>query len=497
MKTAFKNFQPKLLTEAFYGIIHVEDLPIEEFIRTIKNIHSFEAVQKLDGANLRAGLDTDGKLYTSREQKGGKRFYDISDFPEKSSFDGFKAAHAVVMKNDIAFKQCLTPGQEINLEVIYGSQPNTVFYGKDNLNYIGLLELLPGDDPSIEPNQKKLRELYAQLKDKITTVKTIASDTFDGETSARAPRITDWKFAVSDKVPNEQIDELDFSADIRKLEKFLDTANETAEAIGLDLTNFEVLKDKSRDLADERKALDDRIRDEFKMPIKQKLQELIPKQKPSLRGDVDSDGAYDGIEGLIFTDPKTREKFKVVDREIFTKVNQFNYSVRNSITGKIVSTDTNLPIEARGGITGEAKLRAIRLLGLPDAEIPSQTKNALEPFKGETKEDTISNICDTLQQLNFTAIKKKIQAIYVNALDDVEDALDAFKMKADEYELELPDGQKIKYTKEIKRRTMMSFADTKQGIYEMLNKIKKADDLPDLIELFFHSQLKQLHGDSK
>lgn len=463
----------------------------------MKNLHKLNAVQKLDGANLRTGRDSKGVLYTSREQKGGKRFYELKDFPDTSAFDGFKAAHAVIMKNSVSFEECLKPGQELNVEVIFGSQPNTVFYGKDQLNYIGLLELVPGDDPSQDHTQKPLHELYSKLKDKVTTVKTMGTDTWDGETYVRHPRLTDWKFTISDRVPKEDVDALDISTELKGLEKFLDQSNETAEALGRDLTNFEVMKDRSRDLTDERKAIEEKITNDYKLPIKAKLLELVNKQKPSLRGEIDDDGAYDGIEGIIFTDPETREKFKVVDRDVFTAINKFNYGVRNSIASKIVSTDPEQPIEARGGIVGDAKLRAIRLLNIPNAEVPSQTKKTLEPFKGDSREETISNLIDSLHQLNFPAVRKKIQAIYVNALDDVEDALTAFKMKADEYELDLPNGKKIKYTKEIKRRTLLQFADTKQNLYDTLAKIKKADELPELIEVFFSGQLDELEDDGQ
>lgn len=96
MKTKFTKF----LTEGNndYGITHLEDLDVETFIRSVERIHKLEAVQKLDGANLRGGLDEKGRLYSSREQKGGKRFYDQKDFPKNSAYDGFRAAHEVLKK---------------------------------------------------------------------------------------------------------------------------------------------------------------------------------------------------------------------------------------------------------------------------------------------------------------------------------------------------------------------------------------------------------------
>jgi len=500
MKINFKTYHANslLMEGSDYGIIHLEDMDIESFLRVIEKLHELSAVQKLDGANLRVGIDENGDMFTSREQKGGRRFYKETDFPKTSSYDGFKAAHVVLEKAEGYFLQTLVPGDAINLEIIYGPQPNTVFYGKDNLNYIALLEMLPGDDPSIEPDQGKLKELMKGLSEKVFTVKTVFSDTTDGITIVRTPTVTDWKFTMSDKVPSSEIQKVNFVKELGALKAFLKHDNEIARGLGRDLTNFEILKDKTRDLADERKEVQDKLINDFKLPIKQKLMDLIYKQKPSLRGmGDDENGAYQGIEGIIFSDPKTREKFKIVDKDVFTSINKFNYQARKSISGRITTADRDMPIEARGGIVGEARLRSVQLFGLENAEMPNQTKKVLEKFKGEDKEETISRIEKSLNQLSFNAVRRKIQAIYISALDDCEEALDAFKIGADDYKLQLKNGTTIKYTKEIKRRTLMVFAEARRKLIEMLNDVRRANDMYDLINLFFKDQLDDLFGDKR
>ena len=79
-------------------------------------------------------------------------------------------------------------------------------------------------------------------------------------------------------------------------------------------------------------------------------------------------------------------------------------------------------------------------------------------------------------------------------MDDLDEALDAFKTNSDSYKLKLENGKEITYTQEIKRRTLMTFAEANKSITEMLAKIRKADDLPQLLEVFFHRQLDDLHG---
>ena len=481
-----------------YGITHIEDLDIESFLRVIDKIHEFDAVQKLDGANLRVGLDEDGEIYTSREQKGGRRFYKESDFPKNSAYDGFKAAHAVLDKAEGHLLQVLVPGESINLEILYGPQPNTVLYGKDNLNYIALLEMLPGDDPSIEPDQSKISELMKTLEGKIFTVKTVFSDTTDGKTIVRMPNVTDWKFTVSDKVPKSEIEKVNFVKELGALKAFLRSENEFARANGRDLTNFEMLKDHTRELGEERQKVTDKILNDFKLPIKEKLMGLIYKQKPSLRGmTAADDGTYKGIEGIIFTDPKNRERFKIVDKDVFLEINKFNYQARKGIAGKILSNDTNLPIESRGGIVGEARLRSIQLFGLENADMPSQTKKVLDKFKGEDKEETLTSIAKSLNQLSFAGVRRKIQAIYIASIDDLEEALDTFKSGSDEFKLQLKNGQTIKYTHEIKRRTLMVFAESRRLLIETLNDVRRADDMYALLDIFFQYQLEQMFGDEK
>jgi len=497
MKLSFQSFYHsyQLLVEgsADYTITHIEDLDIEAFIRVIETLEEYNAVQKLDGANLRVGLDENGNLYTSREQKGGKRFYHESDFPKNSAYDGFRAAHLVCKKAEGYFSQALMPGESVNLEIIYGSQPNTVYYGKNDLNYIALLELLPGDDPTIEPDQGKLKELFKLLKELTLVVRSVFNDTTDGITIVRTTQPSQWKFTRSDIVAVTDIQRVDLKKELGELKQFLSIRNSVAQSQGRELTNFELLKDRSRDLSDERKVVQDQIMTDHKMIIKKKLLDLVYQQKPSLRGDITDKNTYEGIEGIIFTHPSTREKFKVVDKDVFLAVNKFNYEIRHGITNRILTTDESLSIESRGGIVGITQFRATRLFNIPGIELPSQTRKVLMQFKGDSKEETIHNICKSLHQLNFDGIKRKLQAIYIAALDDLEEALDSFKQNVNDYNLKLKNGQTIKYTKEIQRRTLLVFAENRRRMIESISLIRRADDTYDLVEMFFNKQITRIH----
>ena len=497
MKTNFLSYLKESVSVG-YGIPHIEDLDTEIFIRMMENLSSLKAVQKLDGANLRLGIDSKNEIFTTREQKGGERFYSEKDFSNHTSNDGFRAAHLVIEKAQNYFLETLRTGECINLEILYGSQPNTVIYGKDGVNYIVLLEMVQGDDPSIIPDQSKIKDLYKKLKSQTFTVKSIRSDSVDGIQITKVPEVSNWKFSISDEVSVDIFNDLDIESSLKSLKNYLDTENEFAESQGAHLTNFEVLKEKSRIYTDEKKAINDRVLNDYKLPIKGQFLTVIEKLKPSLRGENLSDeDFYDGIEGVIFTDPSTNEKFKIVDREVFSGVNKFNYQVRNFISSKTVSVNLDLPRESRGGIIGEARIRAIKLLQLENAELPTQTKKVLSKFLADSKEQTIKNIVKSLNQLNFRAIHRKIQAIYITALDDLEDDLESFKSSSSGYEFNLPNGKTVKYTKEIKRRTLLFFAEARKQLIESMIAIKKCSDMEDLIEVFFNKQLDQIMNDKE
>lgn len=497
MKPSFKSLVNRskiLLKEDAYGIAHLEDLPIEQFIRMLKELPKLRCVQKLDGANLVAGVDVQGRFYTSREQKGGKRFYKITDFPKRPAYDGFKTAHAALEQVKDVFCKIVKTGAAISCEVIYGDQPNTVIYGKGGLSYVAFLEPVPGDDPTRQLNYGLAKLLTDALKETQVSTNIDAADTTDGITFVKSPKPMRWGFTRSDVVAPEDIARVDYQDNLKALEEFLERPSGGAEDIGIEMTNYEVIKDKGQKLAEVRKALNEKVRTDFMIPIKEKfLTKLVYKQKPSLHSGRSDDSGFIGIEGLIFTDKNTSERFKIVDRDDFTAVNKFFYQVRNRIVGRITTSNEELSLESRGGILGEAKIRCMRLFSIPDLEMPGQAKRALQPFAGADRDETLKNLKETVKELSFQAIKRKMSAIMTNCMSDIEDELDEFKSGFDTLELELKNGRKVKYTPEIKRRTLMTFAESFKTINETLRAIRGAASFGDLFEYFLKDALADLH----
>jgi hypothetical protein len=484
------------LAEAGYGITHIEELPLESFIRLLKKLDDLKAVQKLDGANLLMGVDRDGKLYTSREQKGGRRFYKVTDYPIHSAFDGFRSAHAAFLDVAKQVKAIVPAGTAVNCEILYGEQPNTVIYGKDNLNYIAFLEPVEGDNPTLKLDPELPSKLYAALKGEQVTVQTKVSNTTDGKNITRAEQSSKWGFSKSEVVEPETLDQANIGADLSSLEKFLSKTNADAEDLGFDLTNFEVLKHRSTKLKQLKDKLQEKVLSKYVMPIKRKLLKVVGTLSPSLRtSDASAQGGYDGIEGIILTDPDTNEQFKVVDKDVFTSVNKFNYEVRNKLTGRILTAKDDADLKAKGGIVGNAKIRCIRVLGIKGAEVPSQAKKVLEPFVKADKTGTITAIVNSMNDMHFETVKRKLTAVLTSTLVDLDDELEAFKKSVDQKVLKLDNGDKIKYTPEIRRRTLMTFAESIKNVNDMLQDIRRCKDMTAVIELFFGDIIAELLKD--
>lgn len=473
---SFKNY---LLVESTssYGVPHLEDLPVDEMMRLLKRLRKLKAVQKLDGANLRCGVDLEGRVYTSREQKGGDRFYDSGDFPKRSAYDGFKSATLALFAVKENLKQALKPGQEISVEVIFGEQPNTVIYGKDGLSYIAFLEGSPGDDPTNQISDEQVDELAKLLRNKKINVKSMKHETSNGSEMTKLPIVTTWAFTSSDKVPKEKLENPELDKAIKKLETFLDKQSVDADKVGEDITVYDLLLSKDSKLKDAKEKAHEKFL-KLVEPIKAILLKISKGLSPSIkRESPDDKTAFHGTEGLIFKDPETKETFKVVDKDEFTKLNKFNYAVRNKLVGKILTGDLNASLESRGGYSGTAKIRCINLFGIKGAEAPSQAYKALEQFAEQGEDEGMAALEKAFSALSLEGIKRKCGAIYTHALHEVEEQLEKFNNSNPSEDI---NGTKYQYTPEIKRRTLLTFAETIDQLNKMLVKIRKAESLSKL-----------------
>ena len=128
------------------GITHIEDLSIDKFINTIKNLFDYNVSEKIDGANLWFGRDTNGNLFTTREQKSADkdRKFQSKDYHMVSAYNGFRSAHDALENFFGSKTDILKPNETFEIEVVFGKQPNVVKYSDDGVNYIVILRPVNG-----------------------------------------------------------------------------------------------------------------------------------------------------------------------------------------------------------------------------------------------------------------------------------------------------------------------------------------------------------------
>jgi hypothetical protein len=484
------------------SITHIEDLKVDDFIKRIENLSKLIVSEKLDGANLWAGFDVNGVFYTSRagKKKTAKPFYKIDDYPNISAYSGFKAAHLALEKVKSKLGKYIRPGQAVEVEILFGRQPNAVTYGVDGKSYIAFIRPVEGDGDT-KCSEGDIQNLTDSLLDDDIMVNAEVLTSNDGDKLIAEKTQITWKIVKTHTLDSKELKDVDFKKELASLKRFLHSKNAGAGELGMDLTNSEVLgisltkvpvpkREKMKEL---RTQVSDTVLNKFKLPIKERLlNDFVRKLKPKLQG-TDLDHSEDtGVEGVVARDPDTGEQFKIVDKDVFTTINTFNWGVRASVDGIVKTDDPTTSRDMRGGAVGEAKIRIANLLGMRELAKAATAKRFLDKFKGRNEYETAQKVVENMKELNFSSIKTKIRAILAAAGAEVADMLRTFKKEVGTYEVDLKSGKKVGYSPEIKRRTLTSFAEVKKGLIELIAGVDKAPNFTALLLVLYNRSLKSL-----
>lgn len=478
------------------SITHIEDLPLAAFIKAVRNIGTMHASEKLDGANLWMGLDDEGKLFTTREGKrtGSSRFFSEADYPRFAAYNGFRAAHAALAEKIEEIKRVMQPGQMVEMEILYGRQPNAVTYGADDKSYIAFLRGVEGT-PDVIADQ-----LTSTLGGQSVKVRVDTIETTDGEDLEVVSKDITWQFTGAQRVDPSKLKDIDLEKYLNELEDFLREPAGLASAP--ELTNLELLQNSlgtipaaDRPMAKDRKAaVAAQVMTDFKLPIKKELLDnYISQIKPAL-GDKDVSADEDvGIEGVVLRDPTTSDLIKIVDKDAFTTINAFNHAIRNQISGVVKTLDGSAPLEARGGIVGNMKIQIADLLGNKELARGATAKKAFAAVKGATPVDTVKAFAANLDIRDFLGTKRKMLALIQQAAADMRALLNDFKDNKDSFQLRLKNGKTIGISEEIMKRTLLVFAESRRNIVELFDKVKKAKTIAQLIATIYGHLAKAVH----
>lgn len=477
------------------GIDHVEALPVDEFIDSIEKIADFTVTEKIDGSNLIFGIDMKGKLYTSREAKSGGRFYSVSDYSDRPAENGMKSAHAALEAALPQLKEVLSNGDKVEAEILFGRQPNAIVYGS---NYIAFLRMLPGDNEE-HPDQDKVKKLAETMKGKSVSAKTSIMHTNDGVELKKKEVKQEWKFVSTSFVDSNHFTKVNVDEEIAEFKEYL---KQEHNAGGLGLTNMNIMginlmsvpKEIRAEVKKARANVIKEVNDKFKLPIKEKiLDAILRKLKPALQ-DVEIESHENvGVEGVVALDPKTLKQFKIVDKDVFTIINQFNYAIRNEIkatSAKHAKFDASI---SDADVFGDMLKGIAKVIGMPDMGFYTKIKRTLRKYAGEDQRETLKNFTSAFKEKDFKTLKSKVVMSIEEGLTDLSRALDKYNNEWKDYQLDLKTGSTIKYTKEIHNRTLVVFAEVRQEMNQMLAAVQKAKSAGAIAVAIYGKQLKGIH----
>lgn len=480
---------------------HLEFLPASEIVSLLENVNNWTTVEKLDGVAFAFGIDDDGKFYTSREGKGrDDKVYSAKEWETYSKSGAgnlFKLAHLAISGVQDEIESVLEKGDVVDVEIILGSQPNVVEYGLNGNSWIVLLN-------SFRPEKsKKIEDLMNKIGDQTTKVKANVVSSNDGETLETNVEEIIFGYHSPEKiqVSDVQVELLD------KFKSFLAETNETvSELENVDqMTNEQVLevslnkikKNVREVVKTEREFLKVLVMKKYIIPLKEEiLNSVVRVRTPELQGKNVEEEL--GVEGVVAYSETDDFRFKIVDRDVFTKINRFFHKVRDDISGTIISSDPTSSLSSRGGIVGSNMLRIFDIMGYSDVKSTRKINEIVKKNLKDSRKETVEQLESLTSDIDFRPLASKLTAIFKDTINDLDEASSEFKKEWKEYSLDVPfhgETKTIKYTKEIYNRTLLAFAESRNRTDENLTKIADAKSKTDLVDILFDRQLKNHFGD--
>lgn len=479
------------------GIPHLHSLHHNDFIRVVRKLPDHTVTEKLDGANLVFGFTLDGRFYTSRESKNGQRFFNSNDYENVAANNGFRSAHKVLDEQQHLLRKVVGEGNAIEVEILYGPQPNAIKYGK---NYIVFLRAVQGDTDGV-PDQAAINNLTGIFCGTAVTVNIVRVVIPENCLRIEAPQVetgTDtWVFATASRVTSPLFQELSGHDLVHRYESWLNENNEI-----LDLPNKHILELSLSKVPQASRFVKQQVMEMsqfYKNAISNTIINFIlRKSKPELQTLTVAENEVFGIEGIVFLNPETLEQFKVVDVENFTIANQFFHSVRNQIKNTFNRTNTfGVCIVDSGDIYGNMLKDVADIIGIPELGNYMKIKAYFKTILGSSKQETITNVINAIPKGQTTDIHGRVVDAIATHRRNLHHAHTRYMRDWKSFSYALPSGQIIKYNQYIHERNLMIFAEVDQQIRNMLISIQehdgRADTVGNLIEVLYEKQLKDLH----
>jgi len=458
------------------SIKHLEDLKVSELSRLIDNLTVYSASEKLDGMFLELGRDLTGAVYVSRELKGGLRYYNVTESP-------WQVAVINAMKLIWQFVDRLTnamaPGEAVSLEVILGSQPNAVVYGKDGLSYVVVTGPLRGE------NGRMTSTFVVNAVQGVFGSGVIPSEGIEfvvsGEKVQSTATTIRWMVLASKtKMISGDVKSIAKSY-LRQIETLLSSDHkEASKASSKPISHASLLNTNNRSLFQFKKLAQDDVKKlTLKMTVALRHALLSGIQMDIQDKDLAKKIGFVGREGVVLRNQITGDLIKLIDRDEYDVAREFFRSQKEQIQSVRRTNISSAPIQNRGGFVGDARGKVIRLFGIPDLDLPQRATGVIMKFDGMASLEILSKMCAVIEQnSNIGEIKRRGEMIINKALVDLDEM-----MAAPPESITLR-GKKLKYSIDVERRTLIAYVQGREQLQLMKDLIVRAPDVRSLVKGF-------------
>lgn len=452
------------------GIDHIEDLSIDDFVDTITNLTRYAVTEKLDGAALTFGIDESGKLFTNRQQKGNDvPVYDPAQWGDSPAYVGFKSAHQALKLVEAQLAKAVPVGVLVECEVLYGRQPNAIIYGSSCIAFLRAID---------ERSPEIIAKLNA-LRLEPVEVETTEITSENGIDLVRSPGVVKWRFVTPQQIDAQQLKQVDFQEELDQLQAYVVQMVETSTG-PMSIQDIARSTSKTKEMVALRNQVKEKLLTDFKLPIKEKLlNQFVRKLIPGLRDVSDVDAAHDpGVEGVVMFDPKTNKQVKLVDKDVFSAFNQFNFAIRNQIKAAVprpVEGILKIVDTKSGSIYGDLLDELSNILNEPKLKTPRTIRAFLASHEGEWSVDVAS------AKLAIVAALRKTETALVAAKNEFVSRLDKLELSVN--------GKNFKYSPEITRRTLSQFADVITDVRSNATAVQSVKTVQQAVEILYKSYL--------
>lgn len=438
------------------SIQHLDDLPATEFVNVISNLTNYTGSIKQDGANLWFGMDGD-QLYVSREgkSKSAKPMYSPGDFEDIAANDQFKAALIALQTVKTKISTVIQDGENIEIEVIFGSQPNVVKYHEDDSHATIMFLRSIGTQ-----SKDTIIKLSNVLRGHTVDVELPVKDSADGISITDESRTINFKFesvehfTLPDVRKNEGV-----TSKLQELQNFMSQQSEVAEKSNAEL---EVTK-----TTDENKRA--------KIDCTIKMNELKGGVKQAVMATFSDDGSLNK-EGYVISSKTDDKIFKLVNKHHFTKINEFFQKGRKTAIGVIMTTEPSADPQKRGGVVGNTKIKISSILGRPDFARAQTVKKSLSELGTQ----------DFLKQFNIT----DIQGTKIKIIKAIDDGMRLLNVELSRFKTTKGGsinvgGENVSYPNSVVSRTKLAFAEAFADLKNLKDLIVKSTTVEQLISAVY------------